>query len=94
MALGRGYPICNIVLSHFYEINMFNVLKREYYAWFRKRRPYTSTNHLGQDTQLLNVARVARVWLGTMFYNFIFDVYHILFAHWVQDVNIFTFICS
>ena len=51
-----------------------NVLKREYFAWIRKRRPYTSTNHLGQDTQLLNVARVARVWLGTMFYNFIFDI--------------------
>jgi len=31
---------------------------------FRKRRPYTSTNSRGEDTQTLNVARVARVWLG------------------------------
>jgi len=31
---------------------------------FRKRRPYSSTNSAGQDTQILNVARVAKVWLG------------------------------
>jgi len=31
---------------------------------FRKRRPYTSTNSAGEDTQILNVARVAKVWLG------------------------------
>lgn len=71
---------------------MLNVLKGEYYDWIRKRRPYTSTNHLGQDTQLLNVARVARVWLGTMFYNFIFYIYPVLFAHWVQDVNIYVYL--
>eukprot|EP00088_Acartia_fossae_P040441 TRINITY_DN4212_c0_g1_i10.p1 TRINITY_DN4212_c0_g1~~TRINITY_DN4212_c0_g1_i10.p1 ORF type:complete len:587 (-),score=55.18 TRINITY_DN4212_c0_g1_i10:770-2530(-) len=31
---------------------------------FRKRRPYSSTNARGEDTQVLNVARVAKVWLG------------------------------
>jgi len=40
---------------------------------FRKRRPYSSTNQRGEDTQVLNVARVARVWLEDDYLKYFYE---------------------